>query len=225
MKVMRDDLDTRCMTVTGQPLSSWLDAARVLDREVIPTRDKPHRAEGGTVVLYGNLAPDGSVVKASAVREDMLRFRGTAMCFDSESDARRALTEGRVKEGTVLVIRYEGPRGGPGMPEMLGITMMIEMFGLKRTALITDGRFSGASAGPCIGHVSPEAHVGGPIAALRDGDEITIDVPERRLDVKLSAPEIAARLAEVTGAGKPAVGYMQRYRRLVSSAAKGAILE
>jgi dihydroxy-acid dehydratase len=225
MKVMRDDLDTRCMTVTGQPLSSWLDAARVADPEVIPPRDRPHRAEGGTVVLYGNLAPDGSVVKASAVREDMLRFRGTAMCFDSENDARKALVEGRVKEGTVIVIRYEGPKGGPGMPEMLGITMMLEMFGLKRTALITDGRFSGASAGPCIGHVSPEAQVGGPIAALRDGDEITIDVPERRLEVSLSPQEMARRLAEVSGAGKPAHGYMQRYRRLVSSAAKGAILE
>jgi dihydroxy-acid dehydratase len=225
MKVMREHLDVTCMTVTGKPLSATLDAARVLDPEVIPPRDKPHRAEGGTVVLYGNIAPDGSVVKASAVREDMLRFRGTAMCFDSENAARTALTEGRIKEGTVLVIRYEGPKGGPGMPEMLGITMMLEMFGLKRTALITDGRFSGATAGPCVGHVSPEAQIGGPIAALRDGDEITIDVPERRLEANLTQEQIAKRLAEGTDGGKPALGYMQRYRRLVSSAARGAILE
>jgi dihydroxy-acid dehydratase len=234
MKVMRDDLDTTCTTVTGQPLSTWLDAVQVLDPEVIPPRNRPHRAEGGTVVLYGNLAPDGSVLKASAVREDMLRFTGAAMCFDSENDARKALTEGLIKDGTVLVIRYEGPKGGPGMPEMLGITMMLEMFGLKRTALITDGRFSGATAGPCVGHVSPEAHVGGPIAALRDGDLITIDVAERRLEVKLSPQEIARRLAETAsalavqappGGGKPAIGYMRRYRQQVSSAARGAILE
>jgi dihydroxy-acid dehydratase len=125
----------------------------------------------------------------------------------------------------VIVIRYEGPQGGPGMPEMLGITMMIEMFGLKRTALITDGRFSGATAGPCVGHVSPEAYVGGPIAALRDGDEIVIDVPERRLSVSLSDQELAKRLAVAVKVDKPARGYMQRYRKLVSSAARGAILE
>jgi dihydroxy-acid dehydratase len=147
------------------------------------------------------------------------------MCFDSEDSARKALMEGRIKDGTVLVIRYEGPKGGPGMPEMLGITMMLEVFGLKRTALITDGRFSGATAGPCVGHVSPEAQVGGPIAALRDGDEITIDVPERRLEANLTPEVIAKRLAEGHDGGKPAKGYMQRYRKLVSSAARGAILE
>src|SRR5258708_876829 len=205
MKVMREHLDTTCMTVTGKPLSVTLDAARVLDPEVIPPREKPHRAEGGTVVLYGNVAPDGSVVKASAVREDMLRFRGTAMCFDSENEARKALTEGRIKEETVLVIRYEGPKGGPGMPEMLGITMMLEMFGLKRTALITDGRFSGATAGPCVGHVSPEAEVGGPIAALRDGDEITIDVPGRMPGADPSADQTAKRLREHPPPPNPAL--------------------
>jgi dihydroxy-acid dehydratase len=225
MKVMRDDLDTTCMTVTGKPLAASIEAARRLDPEVIPSRDKPHRAEGGTVVLYGNLAPEGSVVKASAVREDMLRCRGPAMCFDSEVEARTALTDGRVQDGTVIVIRYEGPKGGPGMPEMLGITMMIEMLGLKRTALITDGRFSGATAGPCVGHVSPEAYVGGPIGALRDGDEIVIDVPERRLAVNVPEAEIARRLGEPRKVEKPAIGYMKRYRRLVSSAALGAVLD
>ncbi len=225
MKVMRDDLNTECMTVTGRPLSVQLDEARVADPEVIPPRDKPHRKEGGTVVLYGNLAPHGSVVKASAVAPDMLSVKGPAICFESEDDARRGLIEGRVQDGMVVVIRHVGPQGGPGMPEMLGITMMIEMFGLKKTGLITDGRFSGASAGPCVGHVSPEAYAGGPIGVLRDGDMITIDVPERRLEVALSDAQIAERLATRTKVEKPAHGYMQRYRKLVSSAARGAILE
>jgi len=225
MKVMRDDLNTTCMTVSGLPLSAQLDAARVSDPEVIPARDKPHRAEGGTVILYGNLAPDGSVVKASAVSPTMLSVRGPAICFNSEDEARTALLEGRVKDGMVVVIRYVGPKGGPGMPEMLGITMMIEMFGLKKTALITDGRFSGATAGPCVGHVSPEAYVDGPIAALQDGDEIIIDIPGRRLEVTLTDAEIAARLAAHVRVEKPAYGYMKRYRNSVSSAARGAILE
>lgn len=226
MKVMKNDLDTTCMTVTGKPLGEVIDRAyHVADPEVVPPRDRPHRPEGGTVVLYGNLAPEGSVVKASAVKDDMLTFTGTAVCVNSEDEARKALTEGRIKDGNVIVIRYEGPKGGPGMPEMLNITMMLEVFGLHRTALVTDGRFSGATAGPCVGHVTPEAHDKGPIAALEDGDEITIDVPNRRLDVKLSAEEIALRLARVEHVAKPALGYMSRYRKLVSSAARGAVLE
>lgn len=226
MKVMREDLDTSCMTVTGKTLGQVIDASyQVTDAEVIPPRDRPHRKEGGTVVLFGNLAPEGAVVKASAVKEDMLTFTGTAVCVDSEDEARKALTEGRVKEGNVIVIRYEGPKGGPGMPEMLSITMMLEVFGLHRTALITDGRFSGATAGPCVGHVAPEAFEGGPIAALLDGDEITIDVPGRRLSVNLSPDELTARLSRVSRKDKPALGYMARYRKLVSSAARGAVLE
>ncbi len=226
MKVMKADLDTDCMTVTGKSLGEVIDKSyQVLDSEVIPPRDKPHRAEGGTVVLYGNLAPEGSIVKASAVKEDMLTFTGTAICVDSEDEARKALTDGRIHDGNVIVIRYEGPKGGPGMPEMLNITMMLEVFGLHRTALITDGRFSGATAGPCVGHVTPEAYDRGPIAALMDGDEITIDVPNRRLDVNLTAEEMRARLARVVRVEKPAIGYMSRYRKLVSSAARGAVLE
>jgi dihydroxy-acid dehydratase len=155
----------------------------------------------------------------------MLVFSGTAVCVDSEDEARAALGAGRVKEGNVIVIRYEGPKGGPGMPEMLSITMMLEMFGLGRTALITDGRFSGATAGPCVGHVTPEAYDGGPIAALEDGDEITIDVPNRVLSVKLTPAEIEARLARVQRKDKPAPGFMARYRKLVSSAPRGAVLE
>lgn len=226
MKVMRQDLDTSCMTVTGKTLGEVIDKSyQVLDPEVIPPRDKPHRAEGGTVILYGNLAPEGSVVKASAVKADMRTFTGTAVCVDSEDDARTALTEGRIKEGNVIVIRYEGPKGGPGMPEMLNITMMLEVFGLHRTALITDGRFSGATAGPCVGHVTPEAYDGGPIAALEDGDEITIDIPNRKLEVRLSPDQIRDRLRKVKRVDKPALGYMKRYRKLVSSGARGAVLE
>jgi dihydroxy-acid dehydratase len=225
MKVMQDSLNTDCLTVTGKTLGKVLDDHLVLDPEVIPSRDAPHRKEGGTVILYGNLAPDGAVVKASAVREDMLTFTGTALCVDSEDEARQALTQGKIKEGMVIVIRYEGPKGGPGMPEMLSITMMLEMFGLKRTALITDGRFSGATAGPCVGHVSPEAYELGPIAALQDGDAITIDVPGRRLEVKLTPEVLEERLRKVRRVEKPALGFMRRYRKLVSSGARGAVLE
>jgi len=197
----------------------------VSDPEVVPPRDKPAREQGGTVVLYGNLAPDGAVVKASAVRPEMLTFSGPALCVDSEDEARDALMQGKVKDGNVIVIRYEGPKGGPGMPEMLSITMMLEMMGLKRTALITDGRFSGATAGPCVGHVSPEAYEGGPIAALEDGDLITIDVPKRRIEVQLSEEQLRERLKKVRRIEKPALGFMRRYRKNVSSAARGAILE
>jgi dihydroxy-acid dehydratase len=155
----------------------------------------------------------------------MLTFTGPALCVDSEDEAREALMQGRVKDGNVIVIRYEGPKGGPGMPEMLSITMMLEMMGLKRTALITDGRFSGATAGPCVGHVSPEAYEGGPIAALEDGDSITIDVPKRRIEVAIAEEQLCDRLKKVRRIEKPALGFMRRYRKSVSSAARGAILE
>jgi dihydroxy-acid dehydratase len=225
MRVMRDDLNLNCVTVTGKTLGEVLESHHVADPEVIPPRDKPHRAEGGTVVLYGSLAPEGAVVKASAVKPDMLSFTGTAVVVDTEDDARKALLEGRLKEGNVIVIRYEGPKGGPGMPEMLSITMMLEMMGLGRTALVTDGRFSGATAGPCVGHVSPEAYEGGPIAAVQDGDSITIDVPNRRIDLHVEASEIERRLRHVRRVEKPAHVFMNRYRKLVSSATRGAILE
>ena len=225
IKTMKDDLDLECLTVTGKTLRDVANSARVLDARVIPPRDKPNHAEGGTVILYGNLAPDGAVVKRSAVSDEMLDIKGKAVCVDSEDEAREALQGGRIKEGDVIVIRYEGPKGGPGMPEMLSITMMLEIFGLKRTALVTDGRFSGATAGPCVGHVSPEAYAGGPIAGLRDGDEIHIDIPNRTIAVALTADEIADRVATTSRVEKPGYpGYIQRYRKHVSSAAKGAIL-
>jgi dihydroxy-acid dehydratase len=223
---MKDDLHLDAMTVMGKPLSHVVENAWITDERVIPPRDKPHREQGGTVALFGNLAPDGAVVKQSAVAKHMLSFTGTALCVSSEADARKALAEGRVVDGTVLVIRYVGPKGGPGMPEMLGITMALELQGLHKTALITDGRFSGATAGPCIGHVSPEAADRGPIAAVRDGDEITIDIGARKLEVKLTAAELEARLAETEAVLKPIPnGFMRRYRKLVSSAARGAVLD
>jgi dihydroxy-acid dehydratase len=226
MARMKDDLHLDAMTVMGKPLSSVIEAAWIFDEKVIPPRDKPHRAQGGTVALFGNLAPDGSVVKQSACATNMLNFTGTAVCVNNEAEARKALADGRIKDGTVLVIRYVGPKGGPGMPEMLGITMALELHGYHKTALITDGRFSGATAGPCIGHVSPEAYDGGPIAALQDGDEITIDVNARKLEVKLSEGEIKARLAKLERVVKPIPsGFMRRYRALVSSAATGAVLQ
>ncbi len=226
MKVMKADLNLDCLTVTGKRRGDVIESHySVSDPEVVPPRDKPAREQGGTVVLYGNLAPDGAVVKASAVRPEMLSFSGPALCVDSEDEAREALMQGKVKDGHVIVIRYEGPKGGPGMPEMLSITMMLEMMGLKRTALITDGRFSGATAGPCVGHVSPEAYEGGPIAALEDGDLITIDVPKRKIDVQLSEEELRERLKKVRRIEKPAHGFMRRYRKSVSTAARGAILE
>jgi dihydroxy-acid dehydratase len=223
---MKDDLHLDAMTVMGKPLSSVVETAFIHDAQVIPPRDKPHREQGGTVVLYGNLAPDGAVVKQSAVAKNMLSFTGRAVCVSSEAEARKALVDGRIADGTVLVIRYVGPKGGPGMPEMLGITMALELQGFHKTALITDGRFSGATAGPCIGHVSPEAYDRGPIAALRDGDEITIDVNARRLSVNLSDAQIAERLANTERVVKPIPsGFMRRYRKLVSSAARGAVLD
>ena len=226
MKTMKADLHLDCMTVLGKPLGEVIDAHyAVSDPDVVPPRNKPAREQGGTVILFGNLAPDGAVVKASAVRPDMLTFTGPALCVDSEDEARDALMQGRVKDGSVIVIRYEGPKGGPGMPEMLSITMMLEMMGLKRTALITDGRFSGATAGPCVGHLSPEAYEGGPIAALEDGDMITIDVQKRRIEVALGEAEMKERLKKVRRVEKPAHGFMRRYRKSVSSATRGAILE
>jgi dihydroxy-acid dehydratase len=225
MKVMKDDLHLDCVTVTGRPLRSVIEDYQVIDPEVIPARDKPHRPEGGTVVLYGSLAPEGAVVKASAVRDEMRSFTGTAVVVNSEDEARAALYDGRLSEGNVIVIRYEGPKGGPGMPEMLNITMMLEVMGLKKTALVTDGRFSGATAGPCVGHVSPEAYDGGPIAAVQDGDRITIDIPTRRIDLHVDKEEIERRLRLVKRVEKAAPGFMGRYRKHVSSAVKGAVLD
>lgn len=226
MKVLADDLHLDAVVATGATWGDILPGVTVMDTTVIPPRDRPHRPEGGTVVLFGNLAPEGAVVKQSAVDDDLLSFTGPARIFDSESDCLAAIREKGLNEGEVVIIRYEGPKGGPGMPETLAVTMALPLNGYNRVALVTDGRFSGASSGPCVGHVSPEAYVGGPIAALLDGDSVTIDIPGRKLEVALTDEEILERM-ETWKPLEPDLppGYMRRYVRLVSSAAKGAILE
>lgn len=225
LKRLAQHLDLECLTVTGRRLADTIAEASILDETVVPPLDRPRLAEGSTVILYGNLAPEGAVVKQSAVDPAMRTFTGRALVTEAEDEALDALRTGRLKDGTVLVIRYEGPKGGPGMPEMLAVTMQIDLMGLKRVALITDGRFSGASSGPCVGHVSPEAYVGGPIGLLEDGDEITIDIPNRRISVNLTEAVLAERRRKWKPVEKPVPpGYMTRYRKLVQSAAKGAIL-
>ncbi len=224
MKRLVDDLHLDALTVTGQTMKSVVACADVRDAAVIRPKDAPYLPEGGTVVLFGNLAPDGAVVKQSAVAEDMRVFTGKARDMDSEKEALRALADGAIQEGEVIVIRNEGPKGGPGMPETLAVTLLLGQSRLKRVALVTDGRFSGASEGPCVGHVSPEAHAGGPIAALQDGDEIEIDIPNRSINVR--GVDIEKRLEGLSPECRPIPsGYMRRYVKSVSSAARGAILE
>ncbi|MDR3296416.1 MAG: dihydroxy-acid dehydratase [Clostridiales Family XIII bacterium] len=215
-----------CVTVTAATLGENTANTPVADSTVILPIDKPYRNRGGLAILRGNLAPDGAVVKESAVAEEMLRHTGPAVVFDSEEEASAAIWDKKIKKGDVIVIRYEGPRGGPGMLEMLSPTSSIAGMGLdKDVALLTDGRFSGASRGASIGHVSPEAMNGGLIAFLRDGDVIRIDIPGRSLSVELDEAEIAKRKAAFTQP-EPKVnsGYLARYARLVTSANTGAVL-
>ncbi len=213
-------------TVNAKSIYAIADEAEITDNEVIRPLDKPYQKEGGIAVLYGNLAPDGAVVKQAAVSEKMKVFHGKAICFDSEEEAMKAILNGQIQKGHVVVIRYEGPSAGPGMREMLAPTSAIVGMGLADdVALITDGRFSGGTRGPCIGHISPEAQACGPIAAIRDGDTIKIDIPKRKLDVAVSDEELKKRLSKWR-AHKPKVttGYLSRYAKLVSSADKGAVL-
>lgn len=226
MNRLSDNLHTDAITVSGKTIGEIAAEAKVMNDDVIRSKDNPYHAEGATVVLKGNLAPDGAVVKQSAVHKDMLVFTGKARIFESEHDCLKAIREKTIIGGEVLVIRYEGPKGSPGMPETLAVTMGIDLAGIKDVALITDGRFSGASVGPCVGHISPEAYEGGPIAVLKDGDEILIDIPGRRIDVKLSDEEIKTRLKSWKRLEKEVPdGYMKRYVKHVGSAVKGAILD
>jgi len=225
MKMLKDDLHLDSLSVTGQTLAQIIETAEVKDPKVIHSKAHPVHPEGGTVVLYGNLAPEGAVVKQSAVIPEMRTFTGKAFILESEHDALAAFRTGKVRNGMVMVIRNEGPRGGPGMPETLAVTMALDLSGLKQVALVTDGRFSGASYGPCVGQVSPEAYLGGPIAAIREGDEITIDIPKRSIHLHLSDAEIQKRLAGHQPQRREIPpGYMRRYMTTVSSAAKGAVL-
>jgi len=220
-------LDLSRPTVTGKTLGENISGSKILDRTVIRTVEDPYSKTGGLSILFGNLAPDGSVIKAGAVEEKMKVFSGPAKIFESQEEAVERILKREVKAGDVVVIRYEGPKGGPGMPEMLSPTSVIMGLGLgDKVALITDGRFSGGTRGACIGHISPEAAEGGPIAALKDGDIIKIDIPNRTLNVELSNEEIAKRLNALPPF-EPKIkrGYLARYSKMVSSASTGAILK
>ena len=220
-------LHTECMTVTGKTVGENIKDCVNLNPEVIRPIDNPYSTTGGLAVLRGNLAPDGSVVKRSAVVAEMMVHEGPARVFDCEEDAIAAIKGGKIVEGDVVVIRYEGPKGGPGMREMLNPTSAIAGMGLgSSVALITDGRFSGASRGASIGHVSPEAAVGGPIALVEEGDIISINIPELKLELKVSDEELAARKTKwQPREPKVTTGYLARYAAMVTSGNRGAILE
>lgn len=227
LKRLKEYIHLDCLTVSGITIGKQIRKAKVLDDMVIKPLSSPVFPEGGTVILKGNLAPEGAVVKQSAIKnQDMLKFKGPALCFNSEQEAIHSLVSNKIPNNSVLVIKYEGPKGGPGMPELLALTanLMVKR-DLNRVALITDGRFSGATSGPCIGHVSPEAYVGGTIAILEDKDIIKIDIPNRRLDVELSNEEIQERMKKWKPLEKEIKSKaLLKYKRLVTSASKGAIL-
>ncbi len=216
-----------CMTVTGKTLGENIAGHETQDPECIRTLENAYSQDGGLAILFGNLAPEGAVIKTAGVPSSMMCHRGPAVIFNSEEEASKGILEGRVKAGDVVVIRYEGPKGGPGMQEMLGPTAQIAGMGLAETvALITDGRFSGGSRGCVIGHVSPEAAAGGPIGLLEPGDIISIDIPNRRLDVELSDEELAERRRRWQPVDKgPLPPYLSKYRSMATSASRGAILQ
>jgi len=225
MKRFYNDLNDG-LSVSGLSIKEIAKKAEICDEDIIRTKEKAYHREGGIAVLYGSLSPNGAVIKQSAVSEKMMQFRGKAKVFDSEEAAMKAIMNSQIKEGMVVVIRYEGPRGGPGMREMLAPTAALVGMGLgESVALVTDGRFSGGTQGPCIGHVSPEAMVGGPIAMVEDGDEIVIDIPNRKLDINITEELLAKRKAKWTPPKpKIAQGMLARYARCVTSADKGAVL-
>ena len=227
MKVLKDLLNLDSVTVTGKTIKENIASAKVTNSDVIHSLDNPVHKEGGIAVLFGNLASDGAVVKAAGISANMMVHSGPAKTFDSEEEAMNAILNKEIQKGDVVVIRYEGPKGGPGMREMLSPTASIAGMGLSESvALITDGRFSGATRGPCIGHVSPEAAMGGVIGLLKDGDIIEIDVPQRKLIVKLSSEELTKRAKSWTPK-EPNVntGYLSRYSQLVQPAHKGSVLK
>jgi len=213
------------LTVTGRRVRENLKFVRSNGSEVIRQLTKPYHHEGGIAILYGNLAPQGAVVKYAGVKPRMLRHRGPARVFDREEDAVKVILGGQIKRGDVVVIRYEGPKGSPGMREMLAPTAAIAGMGLlESVALVTDGRFSGGTRGACIGHVSPEAAEGGPIAVVREGDKILLDIRRRKLELLVDGPELKERLARFKPPEPRAKkGYLELYQRVVSSAAEGAI--
>jgi dihydroxy-acid dehydratase len=224
---VRNLLNTDCLTVTGKTLGKNIAKSKIKDREVIRSLDKAYSKTGGLAILRGNLAPNGSVVKTAGVTEKMLRHTGPAIIFESQEDACEGILAGKVKSGDVVVIRCEGPKGGPGMVEMLSPTSYIIGAGLgESVALITDGRFSGGTRGACIGHISPEAAVGGPIGLLKNGDIIEIDIPGNKISVRLSKKELARR-KKAWNPPKPRFtkGYLAKYASLATSADTGAVLK
>lgn len=227
MHEISDLLKLDAMTVSGQTIGALVSQYEVKDREVIHSREEPYSPTGGLAILFGNLAPEGAVVKAAAVAPEMRQHKGTARVFDSEEQATNAIMARAIKPGDVVLIRYEGPKGGPGMREMLTPTSLLAGLGLdKEVALITDGRFSGASRGASIGHVSPEAAARGPIAAVEEGDMVVIDIPARRLDVELDDATISRRLEQLPPfEPRIASGYLKRYAQKVTSASTGAVFE
>jgi dihydroxy-acid dehydratase len=214
-----------CMTVSGMKINQIAQKASIYDRDIIRSPKNAYSKEGGIAILRGNLAPGGSVVKQTAVHESMMVFTGKAKVFNSEENAMKAIMDSKIKPGDIVVIRYEGPKGGPGMREMLSPTAAIAGMGLSTSvALITDGRFSGGTRGPCIGHISPEASEGGSIGLLKNGDKIKIDIPRRRIDALLSADELKKRKKAFKPFKKSIQkGYLQRYSERVSSAGTGAV--
>ncbi len=226
LKNMQEIL-SNSLTVSGKSLLEIAKEAKVHNSEIIRPWNNPYREEGGIAILWGSLAPEGAVVKQSAVADEMKKFKGKARVFDKEEDAVESLFKGEISEGDVIVIRYEGPRGGPGMREMLSPTATVAGMGLSNSvALITDGRFSGGTRGPCIGHICPEAADGGPIALIEEGDIISIDIPGRRIDLEISSSELEKRRKKWKPLSpKVKEGYLTRYARLVRSASEGATLE
>lgn len=225
MKRLKDLIHDN-ITVSGKKIHEIIKEAYISDEDVIRPIEKAYHKEGGIAILRGNLAPDGAVVKQSAVSKKMMRFTGIAKVYDSEEAGMKAILAGEIKAGDVVVIRYEGPKGGPGMREMLSPTATIAGMGLSESvALITDGRFSGGTRGPCIGHISPEAMEGGTIAIVKNGDRIRIDIPDRKIELLLSDEEIKKRLKEWKApAPKIKKGYLARYAKMVTSAATGAVM-
>jgi dihydroxy-acid dehydratase len=217
-----------CLSVSGKTLRENVSGCEILDKDVIHPLDNPHSERGGLAVLFGNLAPQGSIVKVGAVDASVGGYhRGPAICFDSQEDALSGIITGKVKEGDVVVIRYEGPKGGPGMPEMLAPTSQIVGRGLgAKVGLITDGRFSGASRGISIGHISPEAAEGGPIAFVEDGDIIELDLNNRKIQLEISDEEFEKRKANWKGfESKVRTGYLARYSKLVTNASSGGVMK
>lgn len=226
MKNIETQIHPDTLTVSGKTWGDILAETKPVENDVIRAMEKPQKAEGGIAVLYGSLAPDGAVVKQSGVKPSMYHFAGKARVFNSMEETDAAVSAGLVEKGSVIVIRYEGPKGGPGMREMLSTTALIMGRGMDEdVALVTDGRFSGATHGPCIGHISPEAAAGGPIALIEDGDEIVIDIENRILDLKVSEEELNRRKENWKPIVKPMGPALKKYAAHVSSADKGAIIE